>query len=213
MKILFFFSTLLISTVTTAQVEASIVNITPNSEDNILYRGYKNLVEINAEKKEGSSYYLLGTNCHITNMGSPGNKLPENQYIIKPGKGNSANISLVHNVNGKTTVVTKYEYTFANLPVPKIHIDNQPSGSAIKRDAVLIEVKYSENAGLDFKFEVSDWTMLINGEIYTGNNYMITEQVKAALKEVPSGTNIDITLTVKGEDKVARKIGAQFTVE
>lgn len=212
MKHLLSIIAVLFSTLLFSQANPSLSNLSLNADENILFRGFKNHVQIVSED-ENAEYYLLGSNCTISTMQSPGVKLPKNEYVVKPGKGQIATINLMKTVDGKSSVVSKHTYDVKNLPAALIFIDDIASGGNISREAVLIEAKYPKEIPLEARFDVTGWTMLIDGTIYTGNNYMVTEDVKAALKEIETGTIIELTVVVEGrDDKISRKVGGNFKV-
>jgi hypothetical protein len=187
--------------------------LSSSNDERVLYRGFKNYVEIRVGKGDSTDYYILGSNCYVTQMESNGEKLPFNQYIIKPGKGEYSNINIIETDDGVSKKLSKETFEIKNLPDPAIYLDTYADGDAISRDVELIQVSCPKETGLKLDVKITDWTMMIDDKIYNGSNHIITQEVWDLLQTVPSGTKIEMTLICKGTDNVNRKFAAEFSVK
>lgn len=202
------------SLVTFSQKAAPALEILSSSNDEkVLYRGFNNLVEIKTADGDSTDYYLLGSNCYVTRMDPSGEKLPFNQYIVKPGKKDFSNINIAVTENGVSKMLARETFTIKNVPPAMVYLDTYKDGDVITRDVELIQITFDKKAGFRTQFGIKEWSIMINGVEYTGSNHVISSEVSEVLQKVPSGTSIEITVTSEGNDGVARKCAATYTVK
>lgn len=215
MKKLFFFAALFIVTGAFGQNAPDVFNASLSRDTNIVFRGFNNLITIQPAKGDTLSYSLIGSNCNLATMADDGNYLPDHQYILKAGRDSVVKLSVVM-LTPSNQVVVKHIETFSvqNLPVPDIRINNLTAKDALARNANLIEVKYGPEIPLEFQLDVTGWTMLIDGAIYTGVNYLITDEVKMAIRMLPAGSEVQVKVMATDRvDGVTHAFESVFKVE
>lgn len=214
MKSLILITALFMSGLLYSQSKPHLKAISLTKDTTVLFRGFENHFQLITNEKDKNMYSLIGSHCTISKLDNKGNSLPENEFIIKAMDGNEAKIKIVKKSDSGLEVAETVSYSIANLPVPIVHIDNVVSGNTLGRDIRLIEVKFDDVVAPEIKYDITGWTLLIDGAIYTGNNYMPTEDFKAQMKALPSGTKIDISVECREREggHLMRSAGS-FTVE
>lgn len=205
------FSFILFSLLTNAQQLPELVSVSLSENQPILYRGYNNEIELIIPEGDANKYYLIGENCSISKMESDEGK---ELYGVKVSNSPTAIIRIAMKTKDGEQIVSSTTYKVKIMPEPTVFIDNISSGGKLRRDIRLIKVGYERSALITHKFEVISWIALINGTMYTGNNYMPTDELKALIKKLPSGTSVELKVTFKSPDndiKMTQK--GLFTIE
>jgi hypothetical protein len=181
------------------------VNASLKSQEDILYRGFKNQVRFVTSEKDQNKYMLIGKGCMLTKQ--------DNDYIVIPMNVDTVSLTIVQGGGGqekKTLEVKKFKVM--NVPDPSFYINGSIASSSSLRDAKYVEMKYVPEIPLIGTFQVLDWMMLIDGEVYTGNNKLITDQVAEKLQSVKDGTVVQLTISARGEDGIMRKYSEELTI-
>lgn len=195
MKTLIINAALFLSGLVHSQVTPHLVNESLTTDTTILYRGFENHLKLIQDENDANQYTIVGTHCVIIKKDLDGQDLPSNTYIIKTTTSlNSARINLFKHSESGNELVGMQTFAVENLPIPSVCINNVASGNSIDRDPKLIEVKYDSKVAPKVKYDVTGWTVLIDGAIFTGNNYMPTEELKAVVNSISSGTKFEIVV-------------------
>ncbi|MCR9172191.1 MAG: hypothetical protein NXI10_06850 [bacterium] len=193
----------------TREWEVSIPVLTPTgaielTELNVLYRGYPNKVMASGSGYE--TYSLSGSNVSIS-----GN--PNSGYIVKPGGGKSATLSITgKNADGSSSVLKKGNYRVSNLPDPVLYWGGSKSGVKGSRSSRALLAKYTPEIPLEASFKVTKWTASapgLKGAPPSGLGGSLAP-AGALITAAPPGTALSITATVVGPDGIARQIGGSW---
>ena len=189
-----------------AQDSIELINTAFKFQTPILYRGFNNTLKIVAPEGDHHSFSLIGTGCMLARQ--------DDIYVVKPGNADSVTLTIVMGgAHEQKSLVGKKTYKVMNLPDPSLHVNTQLATSQNIREAQFFELKYLPEVPLSTRFEVTSWMMLVNGEIHTGNNHIVTQNVAEILKTSPKGTKIQISLNVLGPDGITRKYAENFELE
>ncbi|XOV67184.1 MAG: hypothetical protein ACFHU9_16310 [Fluviicola sp.] len=189
--------------------EVSIPVLTPTgaielTELNVLYRGYPN--KVMASGSGYDSYALSGSNVSIS-----GN--PNSGYIVKPGSGRSATLSITgKNADGKSSVLKKGTYRVSNLPDPVLYWGGSKSGVKGSRSSRVLIAQYGPEIPLEAKFTVQSWTASapgLKGAPPQGMGGSLAP-AGALISAAPPGTALSVTAKVVGPDGIARQIGGSW---
>lgn len=171
---------------------------------NILYRGYPNKVEASGSGFE--TYSLSGSNVSIS-----GN--PSSGYVVKPGNGNSATMSITgRNADGTSSVLKKGTYRVSSMPDPVLFWGGSKSGIKGSRSSRALIAKYTPEIPLKASFTVTKWTASapgLRGAPPQGMGGSLGP-AGALISAAPPGTALSITATVVGPDGIARQIGGSW---
>jgi hypothetical protein len=188
---------------------ASVPVLTPTgaielTDLNVLYRGYPNKVMASGSGYE--SYTLSGSNVSIS-----GN--PNSGYIVKPGGGKSATMSITgKNADGTSSVLKKGTYRVSNLPDPVLFWGGSKSGVKGSRSSRVLLAQYTPEIPLKADFRVTKWTASAPGLKGAPPQGMGGSLAPAGplIQAAPPGTALSITATVVGPDGIARQIGGSW---
>ena len=172
---------------------------------NVLYRGYPNKVEASGSGYESTS--LSGSNVSISKSGTG--------YIVKPGKGKSATLSVTgRNADGASKVLKKGNYRVSNLPDPTLYWGSAKSGAKGSKGSRLLQAKYSPEIPLKANFTIVSWTCYapgLKGKPPAG----VGGNIGAAgplIKAVKPGSGVSFTCKVRGPDGITRQIGGGWSI-
>lgn len=174
-------------------------------ELNVLYRGYPNKVEASGSGYQTTS--LSGSNVSISKSGKG--------YIVKPGKGRSATLSVTgKNADGASKVLKKGDYRVSNLPDPTLYWGSAKSGAKGSKGSRLLQAKYPPEIPLKANFTVVRWTCYAPGlkgapPSGAGGNIAGAGPLINALKP---GSGISFTCTVRGPDGIGRQVGGGWSL-
>ena len=172
---------------------------------NVLYRGYPNAVEASGSGYQTTS--LSGSNVSISKSGKG--------YIVKPGKGKSATLSVTgKNADGASKVLKKGNYRVSNLPDPTLYWGAAKSGAKGSKSSRLLQAKYSPEIPLKANFTLVSWTCFAPGlkgkpPTGAGGNIGGAGPLINALKP---GSGISFTCKVRGPDGITRQIGGGWSL-
>jgi len=130
---------------------------------------------------------------------------------MKPGKGKVAHVNIVVDNNGVTDTVKREVFKVMNLPDPSIYINGEFSTGKLSGDLKYARVQYKPNVPLDSKFTVKGWQMLIDGELFFGENDRFPRMVNYAIAKLSSGSIVSLKLDVEGPDGITRRMGTNLT--
>lgn len=180
-----------------------IVNASLSENVKIVYRGYGNKMEFKAPEKEGVRYSLTVTNATITANGD--------HYVLRPGRGKMVGVNLMEIKGDKRVVAYRDSFQVYNVPDPSIYVNNEISCNSLTEEIKFIQVKFKPQIPLDWKFKVQGWQMLINGELYFGQNNRIPDIVNEAINKLKSGDRFTLKVKALGEDDILREYEAIIT--
>lgn len=177
-----------------------VVNTSLSEDVNILYRGFANKIKIISTDERARP---TCRNCSMFKRGG--------YYIMKPGKGKVAHVNIVVDNNGVTDTVKREVFKVMNLPDPSICINGEFSTGKLSGDLKYARVQYKPNVPLDSKFTVKGWQMLIDGELFFGENDRFPRMVNDAIAKLSSGSIVSLKLDVEGPDGITRRMGTNLT--
>jgi len=172
---------------------------------NVLYRGYPNNVEITASGYPTSS--LTGSNASVSKSGKG--------YVVKPGKGKSASLSVFGvDKDGNKVKLKTTQYRVSNLPDPTLYWGAAKSGTKGSKSSRLLQAKYSPEIPLKASFTIIKWTCYAPGlkgapPSGPGGNLGSAGPLINAVKP---GTGLSFNATVRGPDGIARQIGGSWSL-
>jgi hypothetical protein len=173
---------------------------------NVLYRGYPNKVMASGSGFE--TYNLSGSNVSIS-----GN--PSSGYVVKPGGGSSATMSITgRNADGTSSVLKKGTYRVSNMPDPTLYWGAAKSGNKGSRSSRVLIAKYPPEVPLKANFKVTKWTCYapgLKGAPPSGAGGSISA-AGALINAVPPGTGLSFTCTVVGPDGIGRQVGGSWSL-
>lgn len=176
------------------------------TELNVLYRKYPNKVMASGSGYE--SYTLSGSNASVSAKGN-------DQYIVTPGSGKSASLTITgKNADGTSSVLKKGQYRVSNLPDPVLFWGAAKSGKKGSRSSRILLAKYPPEIPLNAKFSVTKWTCYapgLKGAPPSGAGSNIGS-AGPLINAVPPGTGLSFTCTVVGPDGIARQIGGSWSL-
>lgn len=180
-----------------------VINESLTENVKIVYRGYANHIVLKAPEKEGSRFDLTVTNAAISKSGT--------YYILKPGRGHMVNVNVTEMVGDQMSIVHKDSFEVFNVPDPSIYINGEFASSMLPDEMKYIRVQLKPEFPLDWKFKVEGWQMLIDGELYFGQNDRIPQMVNDAIEILPQGSSVSIKVKARGEDDIMREYGVNLT--
>lgn len=201
MKLFFVVLTALMVTTAFGQ-EYDIINSSLSENVKVVYRGFENNITYKAPKTIDGEYGLMVTNASILRNGD--------HYILKPGRGKQVMVTLTLRKGEATFVAYKDSFNVEVLPEPAIYINQEISCNPVSEEIKYLQVKYKPQIPLASKFTVEGWQMLIDGELYFGENNRIPSMVNDAISKLPSGTAFTLKVKVRGEDGILRETGVEL---
>jgi len=178
---------------------------------NVFYRGLDNPVEISVPGVPTELLKPSVSNGSISPSGQGKGK-----YIVRPGKGKTAKVSVSAELNGENKNFGEMEFRCKNVPSPAPYFGgitgsgNLPRVKLIAVQGILAKM---ENFEFDLKFTVVSFSMSMN---YKGNlvekkarGNKLTGEMKDLLKAAKKGNKIFIEqVKAKGPDGTVRDLGA-----
>lgn len=172
---------------------------------NVLYRGYPNKVEASGSGYETIS--LGGSGATISKSGQG--------YIVSPGKGKSATLTVTgRNKDGTSKVLKTSQYRVSNLPDPTLYWGAAKSGEKGSKSSRLLQAKYSPEIPLRADFTVVKWTCYapgLKGAPPSGLGSNIGS-AGPLINAVKPGTGLSFNATVRGPDGISRQIGGSWSI-
>ena len=165
---------------------------------NVLYRGYNNIV--NATASGYPTTILTAQGATVTKSGDG--------YIVSPGSGNTATLSVSgKTADGKTVQLKRINFKVRRLPKPTLFWGSSEDGGHVNGSRTIIP-KYTEDIVLNATFRVESWecsasnmrTPPVKG---TGGNI---SAANAIIENAPPGSIITLMTWVVGQDGVRQRI-------
>ncbi len=176
--------------------------IISNSEVSTLYRGYNNLV--NFGTLDGFSGYKL----EIDN-GSLSKSEDGSQYILKPGRKNTCNVTFLDTVNNKE--MNKVVFNVQNLPDPELYWGGVKNGGQASKSQTQLFAKYPPEIPLNVSFKILRMEVVLRQATFTCENGTLSQEAIHAIRN--SGEEaISIMATVSGPGGIARKMFGTWTI-
>ncbi len=212
MKVLMIITLLVSSSFSFAQSKP-INGLISNAEFKVLYRGYKNQMEL-VVCKACDSIFIFSSDAEI-------NRQDEVSFSVKP-KAGTRNLTLTVNcINGMdTTELWSERYIVRALPKPKIYlggIDINSDFNHIKEMNLFAQKRFAVRYDMDvyltnIKFSLTEWSIKVGKRTFTNSNQNITAEFKEAFKKAKKGTAIYFDyVSIMGPDGVAQKINLNQT--
>ena len=174
-------------------------------EKNILFRGYSNKIIAAVTNNGNRPVGLEGTNCQISRPDSV------DYFIVRPGKGRQATISLFLIDNDSSVLIRTVEYRVMNLPDPELYFGRAKSGQKGKLGARTIEAKFPYDI-LEAEFEIRSWSISHGGDLYVGKGSDLSSADKL-FKNIKESTGISINAVVRGPDGISRQLSGVWPIE
>lgn len=195
-----------------SQVTLTVNDFPLDSNGYVLYRGFDNTIRLES-KDNNYNYILSGSNVSISSKTDPFN--PKGVvYIVHPGSGRAATITLSRKgSDGKTVVLSTSRFKISNLPDPSIHFGEVKSGGVCSKSSEKVEAKYTVKVPLRAKFIIVGCGLGVGDKYLECTSDTFTKEMKALLQTTESGEIIKIIAVAKGSDGISRKIASVFTVE
>lgn len=173
----------------------------------VLYRGYKNKVLLSLPDCYDLNFKdieLTGTNCKFTPVNKPGG------YIVEPGLGNKAKITLNKKVGDSLQEIHSYEYLVYYLPDPILFWGTSKSGAKASKSQRVLVARYSPELPLQAVFKIRSWTLSSPAGTVSG----IGSDLSAANEIINATENslVAINAIVVGPDGIARSVGGSWQV-
>ena len=177
---------------------------------NVFYRGIENPVDVSVAGYSATAITPSMTNGSISRSGEG--------YIVKPGQGNEAVVSVtVTNPDGTKKSMEGVKFRVKNVPDPVAQFAGKgPGDNTVSRGEMTAAqgvIAKMQNFEFDLKFDVIEFTVVatiggeVKEEVVKGNR--MTDTAKAMFGKVKSGQRIWIeNVKAKGPDGTVRKLGA-----
>lgn len=174
-------------------------------ELNVLYRGYKNLVNATASGFDQ-------TDISVTN----GSKSKSGEgWIVSPGRGATANITVIgrSTATGKSSNLKTSTFRVQNLPDPSLFWGGKKSGEKANKNSSLLQAQYGPGIPLKAQFTIIGWSFQSpqanRPQTGSGGNIGAVSTIIRASKP---GQQVGFVCTVRGPDGKTRKIGGTWTI-
>ncbi len=174
-------------------------------ELNVLYRGYKNIVNATASGFPTTSLSGSGASLSPTSDG---------MYIATPtGSGRTASLTVSgRTTDGRTVSLKTVEYRVLNLPKPTMYHGSVADGGRISRSERKLFTKYGNDVPLNAQFIIKQWEMSIAGGVGVakGIGNKLNDKASNMLKAAKAGSRVYYSLKVVGPNGVNRMINGSF---
>ena len=174
---------------------------------NVLFRGVNNYIISSVENSDGRPIRLYGSGCSISLK--PGSS---DQYIVRPGRSDSAIIALAIKSEERTIPVRRKVYRVVSLPDPDLHWGKARSGRSLDTKSRTLSAGYTKGIVLDASFSVVSWIMNYNGESMSGEGNDLSS-ADSLIKDIESGSTLTIDAMVKGPDGIARPLSGVWMID
>jgi hypothetical protein len=163
---------------------------------NVLYRGYKNIVQGVASGYDQT--ILAGNGVTLTKTATG--------YIGNPGAGRECSITVSgkNSVTNKTVSLGQFKFRVSNLPPPAVFLGTIGTGSSVGKSAVgsmsKLFAKYPPEIPLSADFSVASWEISVAGapRPASGTGPTLTSEAMGLLKQAKPGSKINISAKYKG---------------
>ncbi len=180
-------------------------------EMNMMYRGYRNLLEAVASGFEKTSINVA--NGTYTKEG--------NLFVIKPGTSKTCTVTVLgkNEGTGKTVALGTYSYRVSNLPSPSLKYGNNENGATISRGSVptlnKVFAAYPPSIPLNAEFTVISWSVGVQGinREEDGKSNTLTAEAISLIKQCPPNGKVTITAKVLDPAGGRRYITSIFTIK
>jgi gliding motility-associated protein GldM len=165
-------------------------------EMNVLYRGYKNIVQGVASGYDQT--ILAGNGVTLTKTATG--------YVGSPGAGRECSITVSgkNSVTNKTVSLGQFKFRVSNLPAPAVFLGTIGTGSSVGKSAVAsmtkLFAKYPPEIPLLADFSVASWEITVAGapRPASGSGPGLTPEAMGLLKQAKPGSKINISAVYKG---------------
>ena len=177
-----------------------VVDIT---ENNILFKGHDNRI-ILGKTEEVRHYLLSSLDAFVHREGD--------EWIVRPFQ-NRRGINLqVTDTEGN--LMCEYNYRAATLPNPTVFWGISPDGNAISRDETRLFCRYQPFLMIDDQeIKIEEFMVSVIGKTFKGSGHVIPAELTRQLKELPSGTFIQLTIKTTNKNGQRYEYDAFFTLE
>lgn len=174
---------------------------------NVFYRGLENPVEVSVPGVPTEKLEIAISNANKS--GSNG------AFMVKPGQGQTCEVSVSAEINGKKQNFGKKEFRVKNVPDPKPFFAGKTGSTNIARKDLMSApgvIAKMENFEFDLRFEIVSYVVsaTIKGKVaeQTCTGPALTGDAKTVIKELKPGQKLYIEkIKAKGPDGSVRDIG------
>ena len=208
---LFFSALVLICVSNTALTQVTVsINEFPDAEGkNVLFRGYKNLLEIKTVGEE-IQYTIENFNLKTSQV-APSDNPNVKRYWITVGSEKIAAISFVK--KGKSEPFMTIDCEVSNMPDAVIYLGNVASGGEISNDVNSIRVGVPKGIRLVSNYSLLGFSIYANNKAVTVLGDSLNDESKSALAVVKSGDEVVLKCRVQSKDGITRLIAGTYTME
>lgn len=165
-------------------------------EMNVMYRGYKNVVQGVASGYDQT--VLTGSGVTLTKTATG--------YIGNPGAGRTCEITVAgkNSITNKTVTLGKFPFRVSNLPAPQVFLGTIATGSSVGKSAIAgmtkLFAKYPPEIPLSADFAVSSWEISVAGapKSASGSGSGLTPEAMSLIKQAKPGSKVSISAKYKG---------------
>jgi hypothetical protein len=175
-------------------------------ELNVLYRGYPNKVVPAVTNNNGLEVGLEGLNCSVSKYKN------SNYYIVKPGKGRKAVISIVLIDGDSIITIKRMEFRVSNLPDPVLYWGSAKAGTKANMSSRLIRASYPPEIPLKANFRVVKWTFTTETDTCSGESHILSP-AGDLIKQIDKPSTVKISASVIGPDGISRRISGEWSVD
>ena len=165
-------------------------------EMNVMYRGYKNIVQGVASGYDQT--VLTGSGVTLTKTATG--------YVGSPGAGRTCEITVAgkNSITNKTVTLGKFPFRVSNLPAPQVFLGTIATGSSVGKSAIAgmtkLFAKYPPEIPLSADFAVSSWEISVAGapKSASGSGPGLTPEAMSLIKQAKPGSKVSISAKYKG---------------
>ncbi len=165
-------------------------------EMNVMYRGYKNVVQGVASGYDQT--VLTGSGVTLTKTATG--------YIGSPGAGRTCEVTVAgkNSITNKTVTLGKFPFRVSNLPAPQVFLGTISTGSSVGKSAIAgmtkLFAKYPPEIPLSADFAVSSWEISVAGapKSASGTGPGLTPEAMGLIKQAKPGSKVSISAKYKG---------------
>ena len=200
---------LLLASYSNAQLNVSLNGYADDEAQNILFRGFANILEISSNE-EGLEYTIETANVVSTQVAISDDPNVK-RYIVKIGREKT--VSFKFHKKGEEAVFQTVTCQVSNLPDPTIHFDGVPSKGKIATTGTAVTCKHVREFRYNDNYIITQMTMYIADQTLSSMDGKLTEEMKEVLGTMVSGESISVNCRVRGKDGISRLKGGTFTIE
>ena len=181
--------------------------------NNIIYRGFDNILSISGPSSlSENDYELTCSNCTVRKTTRIGG-LPENTVCIHTkGPGNA-----ILEIEMNDGTVNEFVFRISNLPVAELLINGIESGGSLNQIAGsedwILSIGYPKGVSLAVESNLVSWECAINEQFYASMSNELTPELISAIREADIGTELNfVYVDIDPRSGIMRKKSATFRI-